>query len=44
MHPAEPGPWAATEWGFFLLSNAIIFYFCAPKVWVDLRGWIARKR
>ncbi len=38
------GPWHTEEWFFFLLSNAIIFYFCAPKVVVEFTGWLRRRR
>lgn len=35
-------PWHATEWGFFILANVIIFYFCAPKMMIDVRKWLRR--
>ncbi len=43
MHPVPMAPWHAGEWFFFLLANAIVFYFCAPKVMVDVRKWLAPK-
>jgi hypothetical protein len=36
-------PWHAGEWGFFVLANVIIFYFCAPRVLLDVRRWLGRK-
>jgi hypothetical protein len=44
IHPEPMGPWHAGEWGFFLLANAIIVYFCAPGLLVDVRRWIAGNR
>lgn len=44
MHPEPIGPWGGGEWFFFLLANAIIFYFCAPRVLQEFGGWLRRRR
>ena len=44
MIPAQPmEPWGGGEVFFFILANLIIFYFCAPRVLVDVRRWFAKK-
>ena len=44
IHPQPMAAWHGAEWFFFALSNVIIFYFCAPRVVLDVRRWLARGR
>ena len=34
--PLSIGP---IEIGMFLLANGVIFFFCAPRFFIDLRRW-----
>jgi hypothetical protein len=43
MIAQEMAPWHGGEWGFFLVANVIIFYFCVPKMMVDVRRWLRPK-
>ena len=31
------------EFGVFMLANAIIFYICFGKLWVDMKRWWAER-
>ena len=44
MIPQAPITFAAGEWFFFLLANAIITWICAPRLLGDVRRWIAGGR
>ncbi len=43
MHAQAMAPWHATEWFFFFLANAIIFYFCYKGVVADVRAWWGKR-
>jgi hypothetical protein len=35
--------WGWPEIGTFLLANAVIFWICFPKVWLDIQKWRAAR-
>lgn len=32
------------EFGLFMLANAIIFYICFGRLWLDIKRWAAERR
>ncbi|MFZ5479203.1 MAG: hypothetical protein ACOZNI_20735 [Myxococcota bacterium] len=37
-----PVAFGAPEWAMFMLANVLIFYFCAGRLWVDVKRWVKR--
>jgi hypothetical protein len=39
MIPSPPIVLGPMEFGAFMLANAIIIFFCAPRLLIDLKRW-----